>query len=159
MNHEVPFKQIIEAALSSVGTIADVNTVVGDPIIISDTVTIVPFSKVTVGFASGGSEFGKDLPAERRPNFGGANGAGVSVVPLGFIAIENGSVRLLDLGIPESYFAASDPVNRALDGINGVIEKAPALVAKIKELIDSFKSSADSDGDIEPVSDDGKEWL
>ena len=57
MNNELPLKQIIDAALSRIGSVADVNTVVGEPLAVGDGVTIIPFSKVSVGFASGGVDF------------------------------------------------------------------------------------------------------
>lgn len=145
MNNEMPLKQIIDAALSQIGSVADVNTVIGDPITLPGNVTVIPFSKVTVGFASGGSDFGGKTPrADGSAYFAGGNGAGVCVTPLGFIAVENGSVRLIDLGTPESFSAPTDPVNKALDSVNGVIEKAPELIAKIKELFESRKKSKES---------------
>ena len=49
MNNELPLKQIIDAALSRIGSVADVNTVVGEPLAVGDGVTIIPFSKVSVG--------------------------------------------------------------------------------------------------------------
>ena len=61
MNNELPLKQIIDAALSRIGSVADVNTVVGEPLAVGDGVTIIPFSKVSVGFASGGVDFDLSL--------------------------------------------------------------------------------------------------
>ncbi len=94
----MPLKEIIDAALSKIGSVADVNTVIGDPITLPGNVTVIPFSKVSVGFASGGSEFGgkKEKP-DGSAYFAGGNGAGVSVTPLGFIAVEDGKVRLINL--------------------------------------------------------------
>ena len=140
MNNEMPLKQIIDAALSQIGNVADVNTVIGEPIILPSDVTLIPFSKVSVGFASGGTDFGGKNP---RPDgsayFAGGNGAGVCVTPLGFIAVENGKVRLIDLKNPDSFNAPDDPVNKAFDSINGIIDKGPELFAKIKDLWDSKK--------------------
>ena len=56
-NNEMPMKQMIESALSKIREVVDVNTVIGEPMHISDDVTIIPFSKVAVGFASGGTEY------------------------------------------------------------------------------------------------------
>ena len=105
MNNELPLKQIIDAALSRIGSVADVNTVVGEPLAVGDGVTIIPFSKVSVGFASGGVDFdGKNKKEGDDPHFAGGNGAGVSVVPLGFLVIDGTEVRLL---APRSLRAAS----------------------------------------------------
>ncbi len=132
--NEIPLKQIIDASLSQIGKVADVNTVIGDPITTEGGVTIVPFSKVSVGFASGGADFdGKNQAPEKAPHFAGANGAGVSVTPLGFIIIDGNDVRLLDIKNPV-YPASDDPVSKIVNSVNTVVDKAPDLFAKIKAL-------------------------
>lgn len=142
---DIPLKQIIEASLSKIGSVADVNTVVGDPITIDGGITIVPFSKVSVGFASGGVDFdGKNSPAETNPHFAGGNGAGVSVVPLGFLLIQNGEVRMLDLKNPASFeYAPQDPVSKTITAVNSLIDKGPELVLKIKDIISSNAPAAE----------------
>lgn len=142
---DIPLKQIIEASLSKIGSVADVNTVVGDPITIEGGITIVPFSKVSVGFASGGVDFdGKNSPAETNPHFAGGNGAGVSVVPLGFLLIQNGEVRMLDLKNPASFeYAPQDPVSKTITAVNSLIDKGPELVLKIKDIISSNAPAAE----------------
>lgn len=148
MNNEMPLKQIIDAALSKIGSVADVNTVIGDPISLPDGVIVIPFSKVSVGFASGGAEYdGKNKAdekaasaGERPPHFAGGNGAGVSVVPLGFLVVDKDGVRMLDLKHTESFSGANDPVNKVLNSVNGIIDKAPSLVMKIKDTFSKNKS-------------------
>ncbi|MBR0231587.1 MAG: sporulation protein YtfJ [Clostridia bacterium] len=142
----MPLKEIIDAALSKIGSVADVNTVIGDPITLPGNVTVIPFSKVSVGFASGGSEFGgkKEKP-DGSAYFAGGNGAGVSVTPLGFIAVEDGKVRLINLAEPSSYSSPQDPVNKTLDGINGVIDKAPEIIDKVKDFISDRKKKKSED--------------
>lgn len=133
--NDMPIKQMIEAALSKIGEVVDVNTVIGEPINLPNDVTIIPFSKVSVGFASGGSEFGgKNLREDGKAYFAGGNGAGVSMTPLGFISVERGNVRIIEIGNPVTYNTPQDPVNKALDSINGVIDKAPDLIAKLASL-------------------------
>lgn len=145
---EMPLKQIIDSALSKIGDVVDVNTVIGDPIKISDTVTVVPFSKVTVGFASGGTEFCPKNPrSDGNPNFAGGNGAGVSMTPLGFIVIENTGVRVIELGNPATYSRPTDPVNQVLDGVNGVIDKAPEIVDKLMGIFGKPKDDTPIDID------------
>ncbi len=135
-NNDMPIKQMIESALSKIGEVVDVNTVIGEPILLPGDVTIIPFSKVSVGFASGGTEFvGKNPREDGKANFAGGNGAGVSMTPLGFICVEKGSARVIELGNPATYSAPQDPVNRVLDGINGVVDKAPDLINKIMTLL------------------------
>ncbi len=133
--NEMPLKQMIDTALSKIGEVVDVNTVIGEPMCLPGDVTIIPFSKVAVGFASGGSEFGGKNPrGDGNAYFAGGNGAGVSMTPLGFIAVEKGHVRVIELGNPVTYSAPQDPVNKALDSINGVIDKAPDLITKLSAL-------------------------
>ncbi len=135
-NNDMPIKQMIDAALSKIGEVVDVNTVIGEPINLPNDVTIIPFSRVSVGFASGGTEFtGKNPREDGKANFAGGNGAGVSMTPLGFICVEKGSARVIELGNPATYSAPKDPVNRVLDSINGVVDKAPDLLAKIMVLL------------------------
>jgi len=146
---EMPLKQIIDAALSKIGSVADVNTVIGEPIILPGDVTVIPFSKVSVGFASGGSEFGSKNPKpDGDAYFAGGNGAGVSVTPMGFIVAEGGKVRLISLADPTSYGAPSDPVNKALDGINGIIDKTPDIIGRVKDMIADRKSKKKTEEDI-----------
>ncbi|MBO5767453.1 MAG: hypothetical protein J6Q72_02900 [Clostridia bacterium] len=142
--NDIPLKQIIESALSKIGEVVDVNTVIGEPISVGE-VTLIPFSKIAVGFASGGTEYGGKNPrADGKAYFAGGNGAGVTMTPLGFIAVENGVARIIELGNPATYQAPKDPVNRVLDGINGVIEKVPDIVDKVMNLINSYSTSSDS---------------
>lgn len=153
-NNEMPMKQMIESALSKIKEVVDVNTVIGEAIRVSDDVTIIPFSRVSVGFASGGSEFGGKTPREDgKAYFAGGNGAGLSMTPLGFIAVEKGSVRVIELGNPATYSAPTDPVNRIFDSINGVVDKAPDLVSKITSVFGGFTSkgtdaSFETDDDV-----------
>ena len=151
---DIPLKQVIESTLAKIGSVADVNTVVGDPITIEGGITIVPFSKVSVGFASGGVDYnGKNEAADKAPHFAGGNGAGVSVVPLGFLLIQNGEVRMLDLKNPASFeYAAQDPVSKTINAVNSLMDKGPELVLKIKDVISSAAKK-----DEEPAGDEAEE--
>ena len=96
----------------------DVNTVIGDVVETSDGTSIVPISKVSFGFASGGSEFGNSTTQEKNEEkypFGGGSGAGVSVKPIAFLIVKDGMVRLL----PVDY---DNTVDRIVDSIPQVIE-------------------------------------
>lgn len=145
MQNEMPLKQIIDAALAKIGSVADVNTVIGSPIQLDGGITVIPFSKVTVGFASGGVDFdGKNAKPDSDPHFAGGNGAGVSVTPLGFIVAENGNVRILDLKHAESFAAPNDPVSRVVGAVNSVVDKAPEIIDKIKTSFGKDKKQDDA---------------
>ncbi len=149
--NEMPMKQMIEAALSKIREVVDVNTVIGEPITAGE-VVIIPFSKVSVGFASGGTEFvGKNPREDGKANFAGGNGAGVSMTPLGFICVEKGTARVIELGNPLTYNAPQDPVNRAIDGINGVLDKAPDLIARITDLLGKTVKPVDQEISVDEV--------
>jgi sporulation protein YtfJ len=144
--NDIPLKQIIDTAISKIGEVVDVNTVIGDPITIQGDVTIIPFSKVSVGFASGGTEFGGKHPSPNgKAYFAGGNGAGVTMAPLGFIVVEQGKARVVELGNAATYNAPTDPVNRVLDGINGVVDKAPDTLAKIMALFNGNGENTDEE--------------
>ena len=155
--NDIPLKQIIDSTLSQIGSVADVNTVIGDAITTAEGVTIIPFSKVSVGYASGGADYdGKQTGENGNKNvhFAGGNGAGVSVTPLGFLVInKDGSVRMLDLKHSESFETATDPVNKALNTVNGLVEKAPELFSKIKDSFSKKKNAKDDDFDNSDADD------
>ena len=112
--------------LDKIRSMADVNTVIGDPIVV-DGATIIPVSKVSYGFAAGGS----DLPCKMQAQkdlFGGGSGGGVNVIPVGFLTIQEGKVRLLQL----------DPCTSALDR---VITMAPGFMDTIESLVDKVKET------------------
>ena len=73
--------------MDKVREMADCETVVGKPIVTADGTTIIPVSKISVGFASGGS----DLPTKStKETFGGGSGGGVTIQPIPFIAVYKG---------------------------------------------------------------------
>ena len=112
-NH--PIDSMMENTLEKIRQMADSNTVVGKAIECSDGTIILPISKISYGFASGGS----DLPTKTEKElFGGGAGAGVTISPVAFIVIANGETKLLQI----------DPFNSSLDRAIGM---APELMDKI----------------------------
>ena len=101
MENESSIKQMIHNSMQQIREIMDADTVTGQPIKLDNGVTIIPFSKVSLGFASGGL----DLPAKQekmRKNFGGAGGTGVTVNPIGFlVTYPDGKVEMLPVTGPE----------------------------------------------------------
>lgn len=111
--------------MDKIKEMVDVNTVIGDPIPTQDGTTVIPISRVSYGFASGGT----DLPSKVQPNkglFAGGSGAGITITPIAFLAVKNGSVRILQI---EPYFS---PVDRALEKIPDVMDKLNALVQNFR---------------------------
>lgn len=149
MNND-KLNQIIETSLSKIKSVADSNTVIGEPIHLNDSVVVLPFSKVSVGFAAGGSDyFGKKPETADKPQFAGGNGAGVSVTPLGFIIVNGNDVQVIDLKAPVAAAekAGDNPVSKALEGIDALIDKVPELISKIKSK--KASKAADVEAELE----------
>lgn len=124
-----------KTSLDSIRTMLDANTIVGDPINTANGTTVIPISKISVAYASGGVDYHKkDAPANAShgaSNFGGGGGTGVTVTPVGFLVITpEGGVSMLNVNSPTSAPAA-DPVSSVV----GLIERSPELIEKIKGAI------------------------
>ena len=118
---------LLSDTLSKVKDMIDVNTVIGEPIYTESGLTIIPVSKVTYGFASGGSDFPSKGDQEL---FGGAGGAGVSIIPIAFMIIQNGKVSIKNIGTFD---------NAAEKAVNAV----PDMFDKVTDL---FKKDNNKDG-------------
>ena len=116
---------MIENTLLKVRDMISVNDVVGDPIVTADGVTIIPISKVSVGFGGGGSDFVSKNPNKQDNPFGGGVGGGVKVTPIAFIVIKGDSVRMLPV---------ATPANTTPDRI---VEMVPDVLDKISDFIES----------------------
>ena len=125
---EHPIEKILNTSMNSIKEMIDVNTIVGDAIQASNNTVIIPISKVSFGFASGGSEFkgetideynkkDKDEQIQYRLPFGGGSGAGVSINPIAFLIIQSDIVKLL----PVDHSTSMDKI---LDYMPDLIEKA-----------------------------------
>ena len=111
--------ELMETTMQKIRDIVDANTIVGDPIITNEGITIIPVSKMSFGFASGGSDF--DGKPSEKTHFGGGSGAGVSVVPVAFLVINEGSVRML-------------PVEATQNTYEKLIDIAPELINKVSAM-------------------------
>ena len=101
----------------------DSNTIIGKPITTDDGTTILPVSKVSFGFASGGTDFdGKN--AANKDLFGGGSGAGVNIQPVAFLVIKDGCVRTIQLT------DGSNSIDRAINMLPELVDKLAALVKK-----------------------------
>ncbi len=148
--------EIIRSSLENIKEIAGVNTIIGDAINTPDGTVIIPVSRVSLGFASGGIDFnGKEPPKEksgtvngsdneksknhRQKNFGGGGGTGVSISPIGFLVVHNdGGVDFLNIACPE--IKAQDNL---IDSIATIIEKSPEIILKIKSIFNKEKETED----------------
>lgn len=136
-------KELITASMDKIHEMADANTIMGTPVQIEGGVTIIPVSKVSYGFAGGGS----DLPSKTdKELFGGASGAGITITPLGFLVVSNGEVQLMQMNLDVSTSSAI--VNMVPDVFNKVV----GLFKKDKDAPEKKKAVSSSDnGDTDDI--------
>ena len=129
---------ILESTIEKVKDLVNVSTIIGEPIKVEGGVTIIPVSKVTYGFASGGSDF----PSKSNQDiFGGGGGAGVTIVPVAFLVIDAyGNVDI-------KHITAFDNVaERAVSLVPEMFDKVTNVVNKVK-MDKSFKTAENSVND------------
>ncbi len=116
---------MMESTIAKIREMLDANSVVGDPIVTHDGVTIIPISKISVGVGGGGSDFvSKNVNKQENP-FGGGAGGGVKVTPVAFLVVKEGNVRMLPVAAPANTTA------------DRVVEMVPDLLDKIGTFLDS----------------------
>ena len=131
---EHPIEGLMTTAMNSIQDMIDVNTIIGEPIETSNNIVIIPISKVSFGFAAGGSEFkgetvdeytkkDKEEAIQYRLPFGGGSGAGVSINPIAFLVIQSDNVKLM----PVNH---SSSIDKLLDYIPDLMEKANNMMSR-----------------------------
>ena len=114
---------LMGVSVEKIREMVDANTVIGTPMTLADGTTIIPVSKVSYGFASGGS----DLPSKTRNDmFGGGAGAGLNIMPVAFLTIKGGDINIL-------------PVVSQPDTLDRLVSLIPEAVGKIADLIKKNK--------------------
>ncbi|AKA70101.1 GerW family sporulation protein [Clostridium scatologenes] len=122
-NH--PIENLMKSTMENIKDMIDVNTIVGDAVEAKDGTLIIPISKVSFGFASGGSEFdSKNTGGTGSPYpFGGGSGAGVTVKPVAFLVTKQDSVRLLSLNQQNTYDKIIDSIPQVMDFIKNITKE------------------------------------
>lgn len=124
---------ILGTTIEKIKDMVDSRTIIGDPIDAGNGIKVIPVSKVTYGFASGGTDFptksSKDL-------FGGGGGAGVTLTPVAFLVINNGNVSI-------KYI--SEGPDASVERVVGMI---PDLVDKLTEVVDKLKGKKDAPAEV-----------
>lgn len=109
--------------MDKVKGMVDANSIIGTPITTADGTTIIPISKVSYGFASGGSDF----PKSQKDAFAGGGGAGITMEPVAFLVVKDGTVRVMQIN------AHPNTVDKLVDSAPDVIDKINGLVSKGKD--------------------------
>lgn len=124
MNNKHSIEGLMQTAMESLKTMVDVNTILGDPVETPDGAVIVPVSRVSFGFAAGGSEFAgaNAKSSEESHPFGGGSGAGIALNPVAFLVVGRESVRLLPVSQSAIYDRLIDAVPSFIDQIQGMVK-------------------------------------
>ncbi len=114
---------ILTTTIERVRDLVDVSTIIGEPINLPDGLTIIPVSKVTYGFASGGSDFPSKNNVEL---FGGAGGAGITINPVAFLVVKDGEVTI------KHIVTNDNAIERAVSLVPEMFDKVTNLAKKKK---------------------------
>ena len=116
-----PIEGLMDVTLEKIKSMVDSNTIIGNPINMADGTLVLPISKVTFGFASGGADFPSKTTKDL---FGGGSGAGVNIQPVAFLVVKDGCVRTIQLS------DNADTISRALTMLPELVDKVAALIKK-----------------------------
>lgn len=129
MSEKHPIEGLMGVTMEKIKNMVDVDTIIGTPVTLADGTTIIPVSKVSFGFGSGGS----DLPAKvTKDLFGGGTGAGVSIQPVAFIVVTKGDVKLLQMSMNATTS-------------NAVVNMIPEIFDKVSSIMGSQKDDKNSE--------------
>lgn len=133
MEKKNPLSSMMQEGMDKVRAMVDTNTIVGEPINTPDGVTLIPISKVSMGFGGGGTTFGNKADPAAEKNLGAGLGTGVKIEPVAFLIIKDGYVRVMPVALPASSTA------------DRIVEMVPDMVNKFGEFIGKKKSESAND--------------
>lgn len=114
---------LMETSMGKIREMVDSNSIIGEPIVTPDGVTLIPVSRLSFGFGCGGGDYGK-----QGPKFGGGNAAGVKVEPVAFLVVRDGITRVLPVALP------------AMTTVDRVIDLVPEVMDRVENFIDKKKA-------------------
>ena len=123
LKRKEPLSELMESTMGKIREMVDSNSIIGQPITTPDGVTVIPISRVSFGFGTGGGNYGRDTAG-----FGGGGGAGVKIDPIGFLIVKDGVTRMMPVAIP-----AASTVDRVLTMIPELFDRVENLIEKGKE--------------------------
>ena len=128
MEKQHPINEMMSTTMEKIRSMMDANTIIGDPIQTGE-VTLIPVSRLSFGFASGGSDFvTKNQKPEADNSFGGGSGASAKLEPVAFLIIRGESVKLLPVAPPPAT-----TVDRVIEVVPEVVEKVTDFLEKQKK--------------------------
>ncbi len=136
---------ILETTIEKVKNLVNVSTIIGEPMNLDGGITIIPVSKVTYGFASGGSDF----PSKTNKQvFGGGGGAGVTITPVAFLVVSDGEVTL------KHITAYDNAAERVVNLVPEMFDKVTSVVNKAKK--EKQKAEAEQNAEVVSVTEEVK---
>lgn len=121
MSQNLP--NMLDNTIAKIREMVNSNTVIGEPIVTNDGVTIIPVSKISIGLGGGGSDFVSKNPNQHENPFGGGVGAGVKVTPIAFLIVKDGNVRMLPVATP-----ANTTTDRLVELIPDTLDKVVSFI-------------------------------
>ena len=129
MSQNLP--NMLDNTIAKIREMVDSNSVVGEPIIAGEGITIIPISKISIGLGGGGSDFVSKHSNSQENPFGGGVGAGVKITPIAFLIINNGNVRMIPVAIPANTTA------------DRLVEMVPDTLDKIADFLDARSNKSE----------------
>ena len=122
-----PIEHVLNTTMSELGKMVDVNTIVGNPFVTPDGCTIIPISKVSFGFVTGGGEYGEGMkaPIETRYPFAGGTASGVTITPVAFMVEKQDQIKLL---------TATER-----DIVDKILESIPQMASEVRKMFEQGK--------------------
>ena len=141
MDKQHPINELMSTTMDRIKTMMDANTIIGEPIQAGD-VTLIPVSRLSFGFAGGGSDF---VTKNQKPGmdntFGGGSGASAKLEPVAFLVVRGESVKLIPVAP-----APATTVDRVIDTVPEVVDKVTAFIEKQQEKKEQAAVQAKADG-------------
>ncbi len=127
-----PIEHVLNTTMSELGKMVDVNTIVGNPFVTPDGCTIIPISKVSFGFVTGGGEYGEGMkaPIETRYPFAGGTASGVTITPVAFMVEKQDQIKLL---------TATER-----DIVDKILESIPQMASEVRKMFEQGKTKGEN---------------
>ena len=123
-----PINDLMATTMEKMREMVDTNTIVGQPITTPDGVTLIPVSRMSFGFGSGGGDYNTKHNTGKNASFAGGSGAGVDIAPIAFLVVKDGFVRVLPVAVPPA-----STIDRVIDMAPDIVEKVEKFISKNKE--------------------------
>ncbi len=127
MDKKNQLNELLQEGMAKMRELADTNTIIGQPIQTPDGVTLIPISRVSMGFGGCGGVFGNKKDPAAEGSLGGGIGTGVKIEPVAFLVVKDGTTRVLPVAM-----APMNTIDRVVDMVPDAIDRVSAIIDKKK---------------------------